>query len=165
MFLKNDFEIILKKREEFRKKYEGAAKISGDACTEGANTWHDNFAYEQALIEMKFYSELARKIDKIISHARIVGLPKIDDPHIRIGSIVKIKYEKGDIRWIRIGSYDVSYLPTKSGETPEEAMSISYASPLGKALIGAQEGEERSFTIDVESKKIEVLETKNSLQQ
>lgn len=120
----------------------------GAACNESAETWHDNFAYEDGTRQLTMWTKRLMELRSIRERCRVArpcGPPEV----VRIGRGVRLRdLATGKERIVRIGSYLVL-----SGDP-----SISYASPLARLLLGVQEGALVEGIIGGAEVQIEVLE-------
>lgn len=121
----------------------------GDAYETGGDTWHDNFSFEQLTQQAMMLNKRLAELKERLKNAKIIN----DE-------------EDKSTAKVRLGSRMVVELDGKKQEfiitDPEVADprngSISYQSPLGKALLGAKRNEERSFMIGNKVIKVRVIE-------
>jgi len=122
-----------------------AALESGD--TSG---WHDNFAFEENQRQMHQLSRQVRELETLLGRATVVPLPNAVPERVILGSRVTWSFDGDDQpRTCWICGWD-------DGD-PERGR-ISYNSPLGSALVGAEPGEEREVRGAGPPRRIEVLE-------
>ena len=115
-----------------------AGREMGISCQEGAETFHDNFAYEQGERDQTMWSNRLRQLVKIRNQVRVVD-PGQSRGKVSLGRTVTIRDLSSEKeRTFRIGSYMVLGSASESGVEV-----LSYDAPLPKALIGAREGETR----------------------
>lgn len=134
-FLQKDFERLQQEIDKLSRRIKAIGQDMGESCREGAETFHDNFAYEQGERDQRMWSQKRSELLKVKNHAQIV------DPSpslaVSIGRRVKMQNcETKEEQTLTIGSY----LTFSEGH-------ISYASPLAKLLIGAKPGEMRTGSI------------------
>jgi transcription elongation GreA/GreB family factor len=122
-----------------------AALESGD--TSG---WHDNFAFEENQRQMHQLGRQVRELETLLGRATVVPLPKGAPERVILGSRVTWTYvgeEQPRSCWI--SGWD-------DGD-PERGR-VSYNSPLGAALVGAEPGDERELRGVGAPRRIEILE-------
>ncbi len=137
-FTKEDFDALNKEIEITCDRIKDAGKEIGRSYSEGHETDHDNFAYEQGQRDQLMWSDHVRKLILIKNKARVIS-PGSNQGEVRIGRLVTIcdlNSSKEEV--FLVGSYMV-FGETQENDTPV----FSYNAPLVKALIGAKEGEER----------------------
>jgi transcription elongation GreA/GreB family factor len=149
-FLKEDFEALNAEIEKIADKIKEIGKEMGKSCQEGAETFHDNFAYEDGERQQYMWSTRIRELIRIRNQACVLLDPPRGDT-VSIGRTVIVKDEHtGETRAIKIGSYMVL-----SKEEGKEV--ISYNAPLARMLIGAQVGDIRDAVIAGKKKRFRVL--------
>jgi len=149
-FLKKDFEALNVEIERIADKIKEIGKEMGKSCQEGAETFHDNFAYEDGERQQYMWSGRIRELIRIRNQARVLLDPPKGDT-VSIGRTVTVEDEHtGETRAIKIGSYMVL-----SKEEDEEV--ISYNAPLARMLIGARVGDTREAVIAGKKKRFRVL--------
>jgi transcription elongation GreA/GreB family factor len=122
-----------------------AALESGD--TSG---WHDNFAFEENQRQMHQLSRQVRELETLMGRATVVPLPHVSPERVILGSRVTWSFfgeERPRTCWI--SGWD-------DGD-PDKGR-VSYNSPLGSALVGAEPGEERDLRAVGAARRIEVLD-------
>ena len=131
---KEDRPSVIKAIEEAR----GHGDISENAEFEAAKQ-------KQAIIEGKI-QELTEKV----GNSQIVDLPKDVDGKVVFGCVVSVEdLETGEVNSYRlVGPYEADVL----------AGTISVTSPIGKALIGREEGDEVKVQTPKGIRNIEILE-------
>ncbi len=122
-----------------------AALESGD--TSG---WHDNFAYEENQRQMHQLARRVRDLERIQTVAEevptLVGAPERAWLGARVTWCFAETPDTRRVVWI--AGYD-------DGEPGLGR--VSYNSPVGAALVGSQEGDERDLVIHGRRRQIEVL--------
>jgi transcription elongation GreA/GreB family factor len=94
-------------------KSEKSGKEMGKSCQEGAETFHDNFAYEDGKRQQYMLSGRIRELIRIRNQARVLLDPPRGDT-VSIGRTVTVEDEHtGETRTIKIRSYMVL---SKEGE-------------------------------------------------
>jgi len=120
-----------------------------DAAGAGdSSVWHDNFAYEENQRQMH---QLARRIkdqESLINRVQVVQPPTGAPDRVAMGVRVKLHFLDDDSR--------PTYLIAGWEDGDPEAGRLSYASPLGRALIGAEEGEVRIVRLARQVREVEV---------
>lgn len=102
----------------------------GESCSEGAETFHDNFAHEDGTRQQNMWTRRIRELQRMRDLARVIE-PKEGYDRVAIGRTVEVHDDVSDtVRCYRIGSY----LAYTEGD-------VSYTSPIARALIGAACGD------------------------
>ena len=137
-FLRKDYEALIAKIEALAGEMREAGEEKGRWANQSAETWHDNFGYEQEEQHQWAVSErleefVAMKNDAEIVDQRVPG-------EVDIGAEVTIRDARsGEQKTFVIGSYQVL--------DQQHDNEISYAAPLARPLMGAAVGEEREVAI------------------
>lgn len=147
-FLQDDFERLEDKIEVLNARFQSIGQEMGASCREGAETYHDNFAFEEGERQQQMLSRRLRELLRIRDRARVVR-PAADGERVAIGRWVTVRdLDDGSQRRFRVGSY----MTFNGDET------VSYNAPVVRLLIGAQPGELREGEVAGENKAFEVLE-------
>lgn len=113
------------------------------------NSEYDEAKDEQARVEAKIAS-----LENDLKHAVVIDVSGADNKSVYIGCKVKLfDYEFDE---------EVEYYIVGSKEADVRNGKISDASPIGKALIGKELGEEFEITVGDEKFKYKVLEINNA---
>ena len=137
-FLRKDYDALVARIEELGHGMWESGQEKGLWANQSAETWHDNFGYEQEQQHQWALSERAEglvgmKNDAEIVERRVAG-------EVDIGSQVTIEdIETGERKSFMVGSYQVL--------DQQHEDEISYAAPLAKPFMGATVGEEREVRI------------------
>ena len=121
-----------------------AALESGD--TSG---WHDNFAFEDNLRQLHQLGRRVRDLERVAGLAEIVPPLRAAPERVVVGATVRLAEDDGDERLVWIAGYD-------DGDPP--AGRISYNSPLGRVLIGAEAGDVRVLRVEGRERRLEVVD-------
>ena len=120
-----------------------------DAAGAGdSSVWHDNFAYEE---NQRLMHQLARRIkdlEVLINQVQIVRPAAAAPDRVAMGARVELHFLDDDSK--------ATYLIAGWEDGDPEAGRLSYASPLGRALIGAEEGEVRLVRLARQVREVEV---------
>lgn len=124
-----------------------AALESGD--TSG---WHDNFAFEDNQRRQHQLAHRIRDLERIVDSAELV--PPWEEPPERVfvGTAVTYRFEDDPEDMERI----IWICGHQDGDPG--AGRVAYDSPLGRALMGAQEGDERTVRIGERRRTVEIIE-------
>jgi len=137
-FLRKDYDALLAKIEELADALKQAGQEKGLWANQSAETWHDNFGYEQ---EQQHEWALAQRLQEFVdmkNEAEIVD-QRVPD-QVDIGATVTIRdADRGEEKTLVVGSYQVL--------DQRHDNEVSYAAPLARPLLGATVGEEREVTI------------------
>lgn len=139
---KKGYEALLQEFIDVKETIKEKLKELGDQAERDSDL-PENPIWKQLQVEIRF--NLPRKmedIQKLISDAQIIEdmlLPLLkNDGKAHIGSRVKLKFNDDDkeYEFVIVGPYDLKVVKN----------SISYLSPLGRAILNTEEGEEKIFT-------------------
>jgi transcription elongation GreA/GreB family factor len=137
-FLRKDYDALLAKIDELADALKQAGQEKSLWANQSAETWHDNFGYEQEQQREWALSERLQEFVDMKNDAQIVDYRPIDQ--VDIGATVTIQeVGTGERRTLVVGSYQVL--------DQQHDDEVSYAAPLAKPLLGATVGEEREVTI------------------
>lgn len=151
-FLKKDFDALNTEIEKIADKIKEIGHEMGKSCQEGAETFHDNFAYEDGERQQYMWSTRLRELIRIRNQARVLLEPPKGDT-ATIGRTITVEDENtGETLIMKIGSYMV--LANEEGEV------ISYNAPLARMLVGGRVGDIRESVIAGKKKSFRILEIK-----
>lgn len=108
-----------------------------EAVSETANAWHDNASYEIAQTEEHLLLQRIADLEGLLKRSTLVDPELASGDQVRLGSRVEIAFDEDDTMIVTIRGV---------GETNLNAGIISSSSPLGSAILGAREGDERRFS-------------------
>lgn len=123
-----------------------AALESGD--TSG---WHDNFAFEENQRRMHQLAHRLRELERVHDRAEVVPPLREAPERVVVGACVEWRFDddaEGQVRTVWVAGYE---------DGDPAAGRVSYDSPLGRALIGAEEGDLREVTISGRRRQVEIL--------
>ncbi len=124
-----------------------AALESGD--TSG---WHDNFAFEDNQRRMHQLANRVRTLERVLDSAEVIP-PWTEAPaRVYVGTAVRWRYDddpEDAERELWLAGYE---------DGDPSAGRVSYDSPLGRALVGAEEGDMREVRIGGLVRRVEVIE-------
>lgn len=124
-----------------------AALESGDS-----SGWHDNFAFEENQRRMHQLAHRLRELERVVDRAEVVPPLAQAPERVVVGAGVRWRFEDGDpdeAQWLWVAGFE---------DGDPACGRISYDSPLGRALLGASEGELREVVIAGRRRQVEVLE-------
>jgi transcription elongation GreA/GreB family factor len=148
-FLRKDYDALLAKIDELAGGLREAGQEKGRWASQSAETWHDNFGYEQEQRQEWVLSDRLDEFVEMKDDAEIVQGRAMDE--VDVGCTVTIQdVETGERRTIVVGSYQVL--------DQQHENEVSYAAPLARPLLGATVGEEREVTIGDRSTLFRVVE-------
>lgn len=138
--LQDELDNLINVKVEENKKEISKARAYGDLSE---NSEYDAAKQEQAIIHARI-----DELREMIANAKVIDESQIDESKISVGSIVTLyNVERSkEFTYHIVGSY----------ETDPENGKISDASPIGRALLGAKEGDE----VIVEGARIQHLQVK-----
>jgi transcription elongation GreA/GreB family factor len=148
-FLPEDFEKLNEKIAEICDKIKEIGKEMGESCREGAETFHDNFAYEDGERQQAQQANRVRQLIGIRNNSRVVTTQSQKDSNsVSIGKTVDLQDETGQKHTYVIGSY-LTFT--------EEEHVISYNSPLARLIIGARVGDVKTGQIGHSKKTFTIM--------
>lgn len=122
-----------------------AALESGDS-----SGWHDNFAFEENLRQLHLLGRKVHDLERVIAMAELVPPLRTTPERVIVGAAVRLADEGDDRAWdVWIAGFDDG--DPASGR-------ISYNSPLGQTLLGAEPGDARALTVGGRERRLEILQ-------
>jgi transcription elongation GreA/GreB family factor len=147
-FLKNDFDELKRQIWEVNRRIKAIGQEMGASCQEGAETFHDNFAYEDGERQQRMWSQRLRELLEIYENAQIFN-PSVTSETVAIGrSVTVFDYDTEEEKTFNVGSY----MCFNGNDT------ISYNAPLAKILLGASVGDVRKGKIAGKKKELEIID-------
>lgn len=147
-FLRKDYDALLDKIEELAGALREAGQEKGRWANQSAETWHDNFGYEQEQRQEWMLSDRLEEFVEMKNDADIVQGRALNE--VDIGCRVTIRdTETDEQRIFLVGSYQVL--------DQQHENEVSYAAPLAKPFMGATVGEEREVMIGDKSTRFRVV--------
>jgi transcription elongation GreA/GreB family factor len=147
-FLRKDYDALLAKIEELAGALREAGQEKGRWANQSAETWHDNFGYEQEQRQEWVLSDRLDEFVEMKNDAEIVQGRAMNE--VDIGCRVTVRdTESDEQRTFMVGSYQVL--------DQQQEEEVSYAAPLAKPFMGATVGEEREVTIGDRSAMFRVV--------
>lgn len=122
-----------------------AAADSGDT-----SVWHDNFAYEENQRQMHMLARQVRELQQMLEICRVVPILQTEPERVGVGTRVVYRIDGADREqscWV--AGYDDGQPATGR---------VSYNSPIGRALVGAELGEIRELHLPQSTRSIEVVD-------
>lgn len=110
----------------------------------------DNSEYEDAKNEQAFVEGRIATLEKILRHARILEKNEDGNGFVTLGSTVRLK----DLEL----NQDYTYTVVGTAEANPSENKISNESPVGKAILGLQVGDEVEVKVPVGSLKFRIVE-------
>lgn len=146
-FAGEDLLILKRNIEQLRERIKKIGKNMGESCGEGAETFHDNFAFEDGERQLNMLTRQYAELKQISDNAVIAKAEQAEKA--MFGNIVLYKdLSNGIEKVVEISSYMVMRKSKKL---------ISYNSPLGKLLLGAEEGEIRKGVVGGKLKEVKII--------
>jgi transcription elongation GreA/GreB family factor len=148
-FLRKDYDALVAKIDELARELREAGQEKGRWASQSAETWHDNFGYEE---EERQERALAERLDEFVEMKDDAEFVESHAVHeVGVGCTVTIQdVETEERRTIVVGSYQVL--------DQQHENEVSYAAPLARPLLGATVGEEREVAIGDRSTLFRVVE-------
>lgn len=110
----------------------------------------ENAEYEQALAKRDMYQNKVVGLEKRIAEVATLDIDRLPRDRAAYGSLVKLLDLDSEKK--------VSYSLVLPEELDGDTKNLSISSPIGKALVGLEEGAEVKITIPAGTKRFEVLE-------
>lgn len=148
-------------REQLKETEEKLAKLlltKQETATNQGDYWHDNPSFYQLEMEERALRRQIRAIHDKLN--RVVIFEEGDvTKEVQIGSLVTITFESGRDE----SGEEMQFTIVDPEMSDPKKGFISYASPLGKAVLGACPGDIRSYSVGEKTfrVKIERVERKN----
>ncbi|MBW2217966.1 MAG: GreA/GreB family elongation factor [Deltaproteobacteria bacterium] len=147
-FLRDDIEKLAGQIHKINARIKAIGKEMGASCEEGAETFHDNFAFEDGERQQQMWSKRLKELLDIYNHSQIYKSSGFAE-RVGIGREVTLAdLDTGEEKTIKIGSY----MSFNGNGT------VSYNAPLARILLGAEPGEVRKGEIAGRLKKFEIVE-------
>ncbi|MBQ8380796.1 MAG: transcription elongation factor GreA [Clostridia bacterium] len=146
--LQDELDYLVNVRVEENKKEISTARSFGDLS--------ENSEYDEAKEEQgKIHARIA-ELREMIANAKVIDESQIDESKVSVGSVVKVfnVTRNGEFTYHIVGSYETNPLAGK----------ISDDSPIGRALIGAREGDE-VYVTGVREQQLRVLSVTRAKEQ
>lgn len=145
-FLRVDLDALTEKIQKLGARLRELGQEMGESTRQSAETFHDNFPYEEALRQFQMTNRRLHELMKVRACAQMVE-PSLAD-RVGIGKRVTVEtVESGEVRTFQVGSY----------LTLTDGKAVSYNAPLAKALIGARVGDIREGMITGKKKMLRVI--------
>lgn len=130
-------------KEKLKKLEDEYAEVSRgkiEAAEQGGNLWHDNSAFEEVEQRQIMLAHMIAETQDTLKNAEMVGAQpqKGERKSVEVGCVLEIVLGNGPLRTIRLGG---------GAESDPAGGVVSYLSPLGQAILGAQENEERIYAV------------------
>ncbi len=138
--------------DEFNKQFERTADNLKRATDEkgfsgnGPDAWHDE-GHKIALVDEMMWSQRLGEMQVILSQASLIE-PEEQKQKVRIGNGVRVEFEDGTEKGFIIDGYLVSISVPR----------ISIYSPLGRALVGKEEGDSCELEISGKKRVVTIME-------
>lgn len=148
-FLQEDLNELDRQLEELGQRMRDICQQMGESCRQGAETSHDNFAFEEGTRLIRLWSERIRYLSDIRNQAVVVEPERT----LRVGfgkTAMCVNETTGQIEIYKIGSY-VHFLEVPGVTT------ISYDSPLAEFLLGAYFDEVREGLIGGKIRRYRII--------
>ena len=145
-FLREDLDRLDGQIEELTDKLREAGQEMGASCEQGAETYHDNAPYEEAVRAFGLHLARLKELSAIRKQARLILSPT-STAFVAVGTQVTVL----DLDTSETKSFKVGSFLTFTEDT------ISYHSPFARILIGAEKGEIREGEISGKKKRFRIL--------
>ena len=134
-----------------RAAYKEICDSNEDAAGSGdSSVWHDNFAYEENQRQMHQQAKRVRDLEGVLAAAEVVPPHELRLDRVTVGTWVSCQKDRDSKpRRFYIAGYD-------DGEP--SLGRISYNSPMGRHLMGAEEGDVLEIFFAGRHTELEILE-------
>lgn len=143
VFTKEGYEQLMKAVGETREKLQEIIEEKATSA-HGSDGWHDE-TFRACAVQEEIWSKKLGQLQRLVADAKVVE-PEEQNSTVQFGTGVVIEYEDGRERKIVLQGYQISHFKGI----------VSVHSPLGRALAGAQLGEERTFKVENMERKVRV---------
>lgn len=148
-FTKKGYQKLQTKRKNLERALAKVKRLSAPlARADPGNLWHDNAPFEEAERNIHKLTSLLEDVMKQLASAKILETKDRPKDKVGIGSRVRVEIGKKEHIY-RIGGW---------GEYDLKKEKISYASPMGKALMGTKPGNSRQVSTPEGKVTIKILE-------
>lgn len=145
-FLREDLDALNESIREVDDRIREILNQAGGSCQEGADTWHDNFEYEDCQRSVAMWSTRLRELVALRKSAKLITPAPTGDEAL-IGRTITIQdQETKEVITFQIGSYMIL-------KKRADREAVSYAAPLAVMFIGAKVGEIKEGEIGREKKR------------
>ena len=132
-----------------RAEYNAVVASNPEAAEAGdSSVWHDNFAYEENQRRMHQWARRVRDLQSTLARLEVVDPPEAPERVTIACRVSIVDVASGRERTYEVAGYD-------DGD-PSQGR-VSYNSPLGRALIGAEVGEELRVMVGKTTCELEVV--------
>jgi len=153
-FLEQDLLALEESIKDAERRVKESIKEIGESCREGAETFHDNFGYEEGTRNANMWSARLRELHDIMAGA-VLFTPEKSGDTVAIGRIVTITdADSGETMTLQIGSY-MTIAPRK-----KDVESISYTSPMAIVLLGAKVNDIKTGGVGGKKRRFKIIEIK-----
>jgi transcription elongation factor GreA len=146
--------ILEKKIQSLEARELEVSKSAGEAAGSSSD-WHDNPAYDQAVLDVHFLASQiliyqGKLLDAVIIESRT------NTEFIDVGNDVIVQFEDEDVpeRFSLLGELDVI---VGEVDAVSKSTNISHQSPLGRELIGKKKGDIVLLKINDVIRKVKIL--------
>ena len=135
--------------KEARAAYLVVCASNEEAAGSGdSSVWHDNFAFEENQRQMHQLARRVRDLEHLAMSMEIVPPAKEPPERVRIGCAVRVTFLDDDSeRRFFVAGFDDG--------APDEGR-LSYAAPLARVVLGAEEGDTRVLRLKGRRRTLEV---------
>ena len=132
-----------------RQAYLTVCASNGEAAGAGdSSVWHDNFAYEENQRQMHQLARRVTELEAQLCRMRIVPAAHVAPARVRVGCCVLLTFLDDDsTRGFFIAGY---------GDGDPGSGRLSYSTPLARAVLGAEEGDERTLSHGGRQRRVEI---------
>ncbi len=137
------YRILQQKIEKLKQKLQEIRSAKAEAH-QGQDSWHDE-GFKLGSTQERKCSRRIGDYQRILRNAEMFS-PEEQDTRVQFGNGVRIRFSDGTERQFILDGYHLL-----DGR-------ISVLSPLGKAIVGSKQGEERTFEVDGEERRVRIEE-------
>jgi transcription elongation GreA/GreB family factor len=154
-FMPSDLEALQAEIERLLDQIRETKKDAGEGANQSSETWHDNFAFEEAQRQLRMLLNQLAGLSRMLERAE--APPAVQPDVVGVGSRVKFSFVSHDgaprfhdVDEVVVGSHMVFSEMRDLG-------CISHSSPLGSTLLGMRTGEARDARIGERTGVLSVL--------
>jgi transcription elongation GreA/GreB family factor len=147
-FLREDIGKLAEQINEIDARIKAIGQEMGASCEEGAETFHDNFAFEEGERQQQMWSKNLKELVDIYNNSQIFE-PSGNTERVAIGCLVTFAdIFTGEEKTLKIGSY----LTFNGNGT------VSYNAPLARILLCARTGDICKGVIAGKLREFEIID-------
>lgn len=147
LYLSTDLDYLKSQLAVYEVRLQEALSGIHDSTTQSSETWHDNPAFDEQQLQAKMWNQERTKLAHIVLNAQLIE-PACSTEKVAIGTVVSVlNLKSGNMEQYEIASF------TAYGDS----IRISYASPMGAALLNSAIGDMVNLNINSKVTELKVI--------